>query len=486
MNTSTATASTPTPPPVISLAKSPTTTPPPKNSGESAADYSVGPAFDPHVLLQIKQLALSAITPDPRQPRKLFDADSLAELAASIKADGVIEPILVRALEVPATTAKGQALPQYCIIAGERRWRAAKLAGHTEIPALVRADRDAPDIAALQLVENLQRADLTLPEQCAAVAQLVKQIGLDQASARLGKSKPWLSKRAGVMELPKAVQDLVAKGQVVDVEIAAGLGELMEVALPATVAATLKHVANPPDWRAPLTRDDLRDTVRAAKDEKQRKEKDARDKAAAAKDPKAIAAKAADNKQAEKQKAKKLSIETLNQQAHALVDLAITQLLTALGFKIPKRTEHGTYNDDTPLFIGFKSVHFNQYDTSQKIPASIEGMQFGIRGYGNADHLDRMAKQLGNIKLEDQHIQFGGHWVKLKFTEGIAILKALKHRKELGLDFTLDLTHAQLLDLVKKHTGKALTPPTAPVGRQPIAAAVIPAKPASKKSKVRK
>ena len=119
-------------------------------------------------------LPLSEIEPDKEQPRKKFDDEALAELASSIAEHGVLQPIVVR----PAPSAAGR----YRIIAGERRWRAARMAGLTEVPVVIRevTDEQAMELA---LIENLQREDLDPVEEALGYQQLIERCGLTQEQA---------------------------------------------------------------------------------------------------------------------------------------------------------------------------------------------------------------------------------------------------------------------------------------------------------------
>jgi len=150
------------------------------------------------------QIAVDSIDPNPHQPRTHFDADTLEELAASIRALGVLQPVLLR---------KGTD-GRYQLIAGERRLRAAKQAGLTAIPAII---RDAEDVNSAEqaLVENLHRADLSPLEEAAAYKQLLEDFSLthDQVATRVGKSRASISNALRLLTLPVAVQQLVADGR---------------------------------------------------------------------------------------------------------------------------------------------------------------------------------------------------------------------------------------------------------------------------------
>lgn len=153
----------------------------------------------------LRTLQISVIEPGPFQPREAQDETALAELAASIREHGVLQPILVRAV-------KGKA-NRFQIIGGERRWRAAQAAGLHEVPALVRDFSDREAMAA-GLVENLQRQDLNPLEEAEGYGRLTEQFGLTQeALARaVGKSRPHVANTLRLLNLPERVRDLLREG----------------------------------------------------------------------------------------------------------------------------------------------------------------------------------------------------------------------------------------------------------------------------------
>lgn len=150
-------------------------------------------------------LPIAEIEPDKNQPRKHFAPESLSELTASISQHGVLQPITVR-----PNPAGG-----YQIIAGERRWRAARGAGLTEIPAIVKdlSDSEAMEIA---LIENLQREDLDPVEEAFGYKQLIERCNLtqEQAAARLAKSRPAVTNALRLLNLPEQVLTLLSKKQI--------------------------------------------------------------------------------------------------------------------------------------------------------------------------------------------------------------------------------------------------------------------------------
>ena len=149
-----------------------------------------------------REIPIGSVHPNPLQPRRMFDEETLEGLIDSVKELGVLQPILVRAV------AEG-----YELIAGERRWRAAKRAGLPTIPAVIRT---ADDEASLEqaLVENLHRQDLNALEEAAAYQQLIDDFGLTQEAVakRVGKSRSAVANHLRLFQLPPAVQKLVGEG----------------------------------------------------------------------------------------------------------------------------------------------------------------------------------------------------------------------------------------------------------------------------------
>ena len=151
-----------------------------------------------------QELPLGAITPNQRQPRTQFDEEALAALTGSVRELGVLQPVLVRA------TGGGT----YELIAGERRWRAAKRAGLSMIPAIVRTVDDTLSLEQA-LVENVQREDLNPLEEAAAYQQLLEDFHLthDELASRVGKSRAAISNTLRLFQLPPTVQRMVAEGR---------------------------------------------------------------------------------------------------------------------------------------------------------------------------------------------------------------------------------------------------------------------------------
>ncbi|MBV9953597.1 MAG: ParB/RepB/Spo0J family partition protein [Acidimicrobiia bacterium] len=152
----------------------------------------------------LRDLPISQIVPNPHQPRRHFDEERLGGLTASVRELGVLQPVLVRSVGDD----------RYELIAGERRWRAAKRAGLQSIPAVVKVTSDDASLEQA-LVENLHRDDLNPLEEAAAYQQLIEDFGLthDELSRRVGKSRSAISNTLRLHQLPPAIQRLVLDGQ---------------------------------------------------------------------------------------------------------------------------------------------------------------------------------------------------------------------------------------------------------------------------------
>ncbi len=154
-------------------------------------------------------VALERIAASPLQPRRHFDPDKLAELAEAIRSQGIIEPLVVR------PTASDDGAPRYELIAGERRLRAARIAGLATVPIVVREvdDRGALEMS---LVENLVREELNPVEEARAFVRLNREFDLshEEISTRIGKSRPYVSNTIRLLELPHAVVEMIAAGAI--------------------------------------------------------------------------------------------------------------------------------------------------------------------------------------------------------------------------------------------------------------------------------
>jgi len=156
-----------------------------------------------------RNLPVERLRPGKYQPRTHMDQDSLAELAASIKAQGVMQPILVRAVDSTPGSER------YEIVAGERRWRAAQIAGLNEVPVLVRSIPDEQALA-MALIENIQRENLNPLEEAQGLQRLIDEFGLthQQAADAVGRSRPAASNLLRLLQLTAPVQEMLMTGKI--------------------------------------------------------------------------------------------------------------------------------------------------------------------------------------------------------------------------------------------------------------------------------
>jgi ParB family chromosome partitioning protein len=156
---------------------------------------------------ELLEIPVDAIHPNPRQPRRRFEPEAASGLAESVRQQGVIQPLLVRPRGVGG----------YEIVAGERRWRAAREAGRETVPAVVRTADDR-DTLLLGLVENVAREQLTPIEEARAYAVLIDEfsLSLGEVAERVGRSKPSVSNRIRLLELPDDVLGMVERGQLTE------------------------------------------------------------------------------------------------------------------------------------------------------------------------------------------------------------------------------------------------------------------------------
>ncbi|HSX37008.1 MAG TPA: ParB/RepB/Spo0J family partition protein [Patescibacteria group bacterium] len=165
--------------------------------------------FDKGLILEpgekVQKLSLDVLQPNAYQPRKHFDETALAELAASIKQYGIVQPLVV-------TAASGG---RYAIIAGERRWRAAKLAGLTEVPALVRSSKELEQLE-IAIIENVQRVDLSPLEQAQSIERLHQEFATpyEQIAKRLGKANSTINNIVRLLQLPSEAAEALAQKKI--------------------------------------------------------------------------------------------------------------------------------------------------------------------------------------------------------------------------------------------------------------------------------
>ncbi len=168
--------------------------------------FAENAATEPAADETVHEISLALIHPNPYQPRRTFDQEALKELAASIKKSGVFQPVILRQSDPH--------LKRYELIAGERRFRASKLAGQETIPAIVR-NMSNEQMMEVAVLENLQREDLTPLEEAQAYQMLMDKLSLTQAqvATRLGKSRPYIANYLRLLGLPPMIKDFLNEGQ---------------------------------------------------------------------------------------------------------------------------------------------------------------------------------------------------------------------------------------------------------------------------------
>jgi ParB family chromosome partitioning protein len=163
---------------------------------------------------EVIRIKVGDIEPNPYQPRKVFDDAKLRELSASLKQDGFLQPIVVTRSEIPG---------KFVIIAGERRYRASKLAGFETVPVIVK-DTNTEEMLRLALIENIQRANLNVIEEAEAYASLIRDYGLtqEQCADKVGKERSSVTNTLRLLSLPRELQD-----DIIDSRLSMGHGRAM-------------------------------------------------------------------------------------------------------------------------------------------------------------------------------------------------------------------------------------------------------------------
>lgn len=192
----------------------------------------------------LRELALEAIVPNPRQPRRGFDEEALQALAGSLGEQGVLQPVLVRPISAES----------YELVAGERRWRAAKLAGLRTIPAIVSPREDAASLEAA-LIENMAREDLNPIEEARACAALVEELGLtrQEIGRRVGRSRVAVSNLVRLLDLPDEAIELLQAGA-----LSEGHGRALLLAEDHGQRRALARKAVERGWSVRVTEDEAR------------------------------------------------------------------------------------------------------------------------------------------------------------------------------------------------------------------------------------
>ena len=199
---------------------------------------------------ELRELPIELIVPNPRQPRRRFDEQALTALAGSLGERGVLQPVLVRPI----------AGGTYELVAGERRWRAARIAGLERIPALVRQREDAAALE-LALIENMAREDLSPIEEARACAALVEELGLtrEQVGRRVGRGRVAVSNLVRLLDLPDEVIELLQEGV-----LSEGHGRALLLAEDHAKRRTLARSAAQEGWSVRVTEERARESNGAA------------------------------------------------------------------------------------------------------------------------------------------------------------------------------------------------------------------------------
>jgi ParB family transcriptional regulator, chromosome partitioning protein len=210
---------------------------------------------------ELRQLPIELISPNPKQPRRGFDQDGLQALAGSLGEQGVLQPVLVR--PKPGGT--------YELVAGERRWRAAQIAGLSTIPALVREREDAATLE-VALIENMAREDLSPIEEAHACAALVEELGLtrEQVGRRVGRSRVAVTNLMRLLDLPDDVADLLQNGV-----LSEGHGRALLLAEDHGARRSLARSAAEEGWSVRLTEARARERNAGARAKRARDERGA-------------------------------------------------------------------------------------------------------------------------------------------------------------------------------------------------------------------
>lgn len=175
-----------------------------KQKGLGKGLESLFGSYEPQEADVVRMIPIGLIDNNPGQPRKHFDEERLAELAESIKQHGIVQPLIVKKND-----------ERYTIIAGERRFRAARIAELQEVPAIVR-DMDGREVMEVALIENIQRENLNPIEEAAAIRFLMKEHDLtqDEVAKRLSKSRPAIANSVRLLQLPDSVQEKLREGRI--------------------------------------------------------------------------------------------------------------------------------------------------------------------------------------------------------------------------------------------------------------------------------
>lgn len=446
---------------------------------------------------RFEHIQLDLLAPDPTQVRRFFSEEALDSLAGSIKAQGILQPIVVR----PGKDGKME------IVAGERRYRAAQRAGRTNAPVIVRDDLVGKDLTIIQVVENLQREGLTLAETCLGVSRLVDSVGLQDAAKQLGKSEAWVSKHASVIGLPDPIKKLVHEGKIDSVDVAKEMATLMDLnpkeatrliqrldptyqRKPDEIKALQKEeiedkkyiekikdpeereyeqLAKQREEEQKVTRAEVRLQVLDAKEEIRRKEEQKGQKA----DPKRAKELASQKKKQAERKVREEQANRLNNESSALGHELTRKLHSLVGLVEPTRSQ---YNWNGHLAIEVTpSQHFSGYNDSV-MPAGATGVKFDVSTVGAVERIEAFAKI-----LDPKPALLG---VALKDRQGVTLEEARAIAKILGparVQFSLSVERiggalVKTLEQAKAPSPAATAKPKAKTSPAPAKKKPAPAK----------
>lgn len=332
------------------------------------------------------KIPLNQLRPYKHQSRRTFAEEAMQSLTDSIKTQGVIQPIIVRSS--PPGDDGTACIEPYEIVAGERRWRAAQRAGLVDIPSIVRDDLGDTDIEILHLIENLQREGLPLADECIATARLVELVGFDEACKQLGKDAPWVSRHSRYGELTEGVRSLIEDGLLTSVEMAFDIAALAKYSKKDYESAVDSYRSENA-WDKPPTRASLRQTLKYAKENFDRKEEEKQakveQKAKLAADPKLRAEHDAERESAreaeEKERKKAAACARVKSEAAGAEKQFTHDLLQLL----PADFSNVKSKYDLPISVECSTSFYYQRGTAWKYPATVDGCEFEIEFEGEID-----------------------------------------------------------------------------------------------------
>lgn len=332
------------------------------------------------------KIPLNQLRPYKHQSRRTFAEEAMQSLTDSIKTQGVIQPIIVRSS--PPGDDGTACIEPYEIVAGERRWRASQRAGLADIPSIVRDDLGDTDIEILHLIENLQRENLPLADECIATARLVELVGFEEACKQLSKDAPWVSRHSRYAELTEGVRSLIEDGLLTSVEMAFDITALAKYSTK-DYTETINSYRASDRWNKPPTRATLRDTLKWAKESWERKERDKQAKAdlkaKIASDPKLKA-----KVEKEKQQSKSAADEEREREAHVKklkieVSQAEKQLTADLLRLMPLNFSNVEKRKDLPVEVRSSAYLHYFRGSRERYPATAEACQFVADFVGDID-----------------------------------------------------------------------------------------------------